>query len=112
MQVLFESSAPDGARVHQVATRRARFVMRRLSWLIPGVRIVLSDVNGKRGGIDKRCHVEVRTLTGARVMGHALATDWNVAVDLALRRAARAVSKAWRRLHERQRPVLRALHGH
>lgn len=44
MQVRFESRAADGALVQHAATRRARFVMRRLCWLVPRVRIVLSPM--------------------------------------------------------------------
>ena len=51
MQVRFESRTPDGALVQHAATRRVRFGMRRLCWLVPRVRILLSDVNGARGGI-------------------------------------------------------------
>lgn len=112
MQVRFESRAPDGALVQHAATRRARFVMRRLCWLVQRVRIMLSDVNGARGGIDKRCHVEMRTLTGSTVVVVAMATNWHAAVDLALDRASRTLLRSWRRMQQQQRPVLRALHGH
>jgi hypothetical protein len=86
--------------------------MRRLCWLVPSVRIVLSDVNGARGGIDKRCHVETRTLTGPTMVTVAVATNWQAAIDLALQRAARTILRSWRRMRQRERPMLRALHGH
>ncbi|MFO1323534.1 MAG: HPF/RaiA family ribosome-associated protein [Burkholderiales bacterium] len=112
MQVHFESRTPDGALVQHSATRRARFVMRRLSWLVPRVRIVLSDVNGARGGIDKRCQVETQAVTGNTVVVVAMATNWHAAVDLALKRVSRTLLRSWRRMQQRDRPVLRALHGH
>jgi hypothetical protein len=53
MQVLFESRDPQGAQLREVAVRRVRFVMRRLTWLVPRAKVHLSDVNGPRGGVDK-----------------------------------------------------------
>ena len=111
MQVRFESRAREGVHIRQAATRRAHFVMRRLCWLVPGMRIVLSEINGARGGIDKCCQVEMRTFTGTQVVASGLASDWRAALDLALARAARALLRSWRRMNHRQRPVLRALHG-
>jgi len=43
MQVLFESRDPGGALLREVAERRLRFVMRRLTWLVPRARLQLSD---------------------------------------------------------------------
>ena len=61
MQVIFESRDREGAQLHTLTARRVRFAMRRLAWLVPCVRVQLSDVNGPRGGIDKRCQVELMT---------------------------------------------------
>ena len=61
MQVFFESPGPEGAQLRTLVMRRVRFTMRRLAWLVPCVRVQLSDVNGPRGGIDKRCQVELMT---------------------------------------------------
>ena len=52
MQVLFESRDPAGAQLRGVAEHRVRFVMRRLTWLVPRAKVQLSDVNGPRGGVD------------------------------------------------------------
>src|SRR5512134_1846131 len=106
MQVLFESSSVDGALAYAVARRRAGSLMRRLDWFVPGVRIALSEVQSARAGLDKRCHVEVRTLSSVRIVSQALAGTWSGAIDLALRRAARMLSRVWRRLQATQRPVL------
>ena len=61
MQVLFKSRDPQATRLRGVAERRLRFVLRRLTWLVPQAEVRLSDVNGPRGGIDKRCQVELKT---------------------------------------------------
>lgn len=59
MQVLFKSRDPQADELRDVAQRRLRFVFRRIDWLIPKATVQLSDVNGPRGGIDKRCQVEI-----------------------------------------------------
>ena len=70
MQVLFESRDPDGAQWREVAVRRLRFVLRRLTWLVPRARVQLSDVNGPRGGVDKQCRVELKTASAGTVVDH------------------------------------------
>ena len=102
MQVLFESRDPQGAQFRELAERRLRFVMRRLTWLVPRARVQLSDVNGPRGGIDKRCRVELKAGAAGTVVIIAMARDWHGAIETALARAARALVRTWRR--GRQRP--------
>ena len=103
MQVLFESRDPEAALLRDLAERRVRFVMRRLSWLVPRARVQLSDVNGPRGGVDKRCQVELQTATAGTVVITAISRDWRSALETALARAARALVRVWRRTHERPR---------
>jgi ribosome-associated translation inhibitor RaiA len=97
MQVLFESRDPQGAQYRELAVRRLRFVMRRMTWLVPRARVQLSDVNGPRGGIDKRCQVELKTDHGGTVVITAMAHDWHSALDAALARASRVLVRMWRR---------------
>jgi hypothetical protein len=88
MQVLFESRDPEALVLRGVVVSRARFVMRRLVWLAPRARVRLTDVNGPRGGVDKRCQVELRAAGGAPVVVTSVARDWRSALDAALMRAA------------------------
>lgn len=105
MQVLFESRDPQAAPLRQLALERACFVMRRLTWLVPRTRVRLSDINGPRGGVDKRCRVEVATRSGGVVVVvTAVARDWRSAIDQALGRAARSLLRAVRRTRAQQRP--------
>ena len=107
MQVVFESRDPEGARLRELAVQRARFVMRRLAWLVPRAKVQLSDVNGPRGGVDKRCQVELRTDGTGSVVVASVANNWRTALDNALTRAARFLMRQlrrgsdWRRLRQR-----------
>jgi hypothetical protein len=105
MQVLFESRDPQGAQWREPAVRRLRFVLRRLTWLVPRARVQLSDVNGPRGGVDKQCRVELKTAQAGTVVVTAMARDWQAALDTALARSARTLVRVWRRTHLPQRPA-------
>ena len=91
MQVLFESRDPEAMVLRDLAEKRVRFSMRRLTWLVPRAKVQLSDVNGPRGGVDKRCQIELKTEGGGMVVITAMARDWRSALDSALSRAARAL---------------------
>ena len=106
MQVVFESRDPEGARLRELAVQRARFVMRRLAWLVPRAKVQLSDVNGPRGGVDKRCQVELKTDRNGTVVVTSVARDWRTALDSALGRAARVLMRLWRRARSKQAPLL------
>ncbi len=97
MQVVFETREPDAAPWRPLAERRLRFVMRRLRWLVPQARIRLSDTNGPRGGVDKRCQVELHTAGLGTVVVTAVARHWREALDRALSRAAQTRLRNWRR---------------
>jgi ribosome-associated translation inhibitor RaiA len=109
MQVLFESRHPEGARLRELAERRLRFAIRRLIWLVPRAKVYLSDVNGPRGGVDKRCQVELKTHSIGTVVITALARDWRSALETALARAARALVRMLRRVRDRRRTRHRAI---
>lgn len=91
MQVLFESRDPEAMVMRDLAEKRVRFSMRRLTWLVPRAKVQLSDVNGPRGGVDKRCQIELKTEGNGTVVIIAMARDWRSALDSALSRAARAL---------------------
>ena len=57
----------------------------------------MSDVNGCRGGIDKRCQVELKTDGAGPVVVTSVAREWRTALDNALARATRSVMRLWRR---------------
>jgi len=60
---------------------------------VTAVRVRLFDVNGPRGGVDKRCSLVVFLDSGPDVVIEDTCDDMYVAVDRAASRAGRAVSR-------------------
>lgn len=102
MQVIFESRDSDGARMRELSVDRIRFVLRRLATLVPRAKVQFSDVNGPRGGVDKRCQIELSTEAVGTVVIASLARDWRTALDRSLGRAARVLTRS---LQRSQKPV-------
>ena len=107
MQVIFESRDPQAANLRHLAVTRLQFVLRRIQWLVPRATVRLSDVNGPRGGVDKRCQVELDTDGSGKVVITAQARDWRTAIDNALSRAARVLLRLWQRGRSRPRATPR-----
>ncbi len=103
MQVIFQSRHPQATELRELTERRVHFVLRRLRWLVPRADVQMTDVNGPRGGIDKRCQVELRTDGAGSVVITSVARDWRTALDNALVRAARVVMRTWRRAGDERR---------
>ena len=103
MKVLFKARDPQAADLRELTERRVRFVLRRLGWLVPRAEVQMSDVNGGRGGIDKRCQVELKTDGAGSVVVTSVATEWRTALDNALARAARSLMRLWRRDNDSRR---------
>ena len=77
--------------------RRLRFALGRFAARLSRVAVRLGDVNGPRGGIDKRCciHLELR---GKALTIEEVDADLYVANDRASERAGRATERAIARL--------------
>lgn len=91
--------------------RRLQFALGRFGRTIRQVTIRLSDVNGPRGGRDKSCHVEVRLIPDDRIIVGDTQSDLYAAINGAIERAVRAVSRQLARERElgTSRSVQRAL---
>lgn len=110
MQVLFKPRDPHACDLRDLTERRVRFVLRRMHWMVPRVDVQMSDVNGPRGGADKRCQVELRTDGAGSVVVSSVARDWRTALDHALARAARFLVRLWRRSTDSRRLRQRLVH--
>jgi hypothetical protein len=102
MQIIFESRDAHGTQMRELSVARVRFTLRRLSALVPRAKVQFSDVNGPRGGVDKRCQVELSTETAGTVVIASLAHDWRTALDRSLHRATRVLTRS---LQRHQKPV-------
>lgn len=88
----------DGLREH--TERRLQFA---LSWAVHDVRKVvvrLSDINGPRGGNDKRCYIQVPLPHKPDVVIEDTESDLYVAIDRAVDRAERSVARRLERQRE------------
>jgi hypothetical protein len=97
MQVLFKSRNPRATELRDPTERRVRFVLRRLGWLVPHAEVHMSDVNGPRGGVDKRCQVALKTDVAGTVVVASVASEWGTALNQALAKAARFLMRLLRR---------------
>ena len=88
--------------------RRVRFALGRFASRISLVRIRIVDLNGPRGGVDTRCSVQVHLPPGASVIVDDLSASARSAVDLAVDRTGRAVSRHVDRMLTRRRKRSRA----
>ena len=94
-------SLTDALRSH--AERRLRFALTCCDDHIKQVVMRLSDINGPRGGADKRCHLQV-VLTGLPdVVVKDTEADLYVAIDRATDRAGRTVGRRLARQRDRGR---------
>lgn len=97
MQVIFESRDADGTQLRDLSVQRVHFALRRLSALVARAKVQFSDVNGPRGGVDKRCQVELKTDHSGTVVIASLARDWRTALDRSLSRATRVLARSVQR---------------
>ncbi|MBI4956712.1 MAG: HPF/RaiA family ribosome-associated protein [Myxococcales bacterium] len=96
IEIRFRSIAAND-ELEEHAVRRVHLELARFGREVDAVVVRIADVNGPRGGVDKRCQV---TVSGRRV--GAVAVDGRhedafAAVSLALGRGARAVGRGLER---------------
>jgi putative sigma-54 modulation protein len=81
-----------------------------LSWATYDVRQVavqLSDVNGPRGGEDKRCCIQVALPGTQKVVIEDTEANFYLAINRAVDRAERSIARRLKRRREHQRNSLR-----
>ncbi len=88
-----------GDELEQYIERRLRFALGRFAGRIGRVTVRLSDVNGPRGGVDKRCQMVVALVPRGVVMVEGSGDDAFALIAATAKRAGRAV----RRERERRR---------
>lgn len=81
--------------------RRLHFALNRLEDRVTSVTVRCSDINGPKGGLDKRCAIELRGPEVGVLVVEALDSDWRRAVDQAVTLANRALVRALERAVQR-----------
>lgn len=85
------------------AVRLVEMSFDRFSDQLTQVVVQLSDVNGPKGGLDKRCQLTLWGPTFGSLTIHELSGDVASAIDAACERASRSVAREINRwLHERR----------
>lgn len=110
IEVRFRGIEPsDALRDH--ASRRIHSHFSRFDQEITAVLVRISDINGPKGGIDKRCQVTVRgPLFGSATLDD-LSGDAYSAIDMAVERVGQMVGRELERLSsdKRSRPPPRSV---
>lgn len=91
--------------VELLARERLGNALDHWSHRVDRVRVTMSDLNGPRGGVDKRCRVVVIGRRSWMVVVEAEAPTWQDAVDRSAGKAARAVRRELERLRPARRPL-------
>lgn len=88
----------EGLRQH--TARRLQFALGWASHNVRTVSVRLSDINGPRGGNDKRCRIKIPLHGGQDVVIEDTESDLYVAIDRAADRTERAVARRLERSRE------------
>lgn len=81
--------------------RRLAFALSRFAPQLTNLVVRMDDLNGPKGGIDKRCRMEARLLGHPALVVEATGSDLYVAIDAAADRLGRSVSRALERSQDR-----------
>jgi putative sigma-54 modulation protein len=99
MQIIIQASGFDlSAGLREHVERRIHFALDRASHYVRKVSIRLSDVNGPRGGEDKRCCIQVTVAGAADMLIEDTEPDLYVAIDRAADRSGRTLARLLARL--------------
>ena len=102
MRLEIRSQAIDiGQELRATIERRLRFVLGRFGTHIGSVQVHLADLNGPRGGMDKRCRIVVRLVRAGQVFVEDTDNDLGAVVDRATDRVGQSVSRELERRHNR-----------
>lgn len=98
MRALVRDRGVDLTEEKRAAVERAlHFALDRFASRVDAVTVGLTDVNGPRGGIDKRCRIEVALNPSGLVFIEEMGQDVMAAVHVAAQRAGAAVARKLQR---------------
>ena len=82
-------------RVH--IERRFCFALERFAMRIGTVRVSVGDLNGPRGGVDKRCRVAIALMPSTTIVMEDRDSNIYVAIDRVAHKAGRGISRRLKR---------------
>ncbi len=85
---------------HAWIERRIRFALGRFVSRIRRVSVILSDINGARGGVDKECRLQISLHPHGEVVVADVDTSFEGAAANVTERAARTVARLLERTRE------------
>ena len=75
------------------AKRLLRFSLSRFKGAISRVKLMFNDVNGPKGGIDKRCRIMVKMKTAGQIVVENDGMDYIETLSICLDRLTRAIRR-------------------
>ncbi|MCM8595445.1 HPF/RaiA family ribosome-associated protein [Accumulibacter sp.] len=107
MKIVIRSQGLEiSAALREHVERRAHFAFDWADHQLSKVSILLADLNGPRGGDDKRCRMLLTVPGMPRMVIEDTETDLYVAIDRAADRAARTLARRLARQREYRNPDL------
>ena len=85
--------------------RRINFLLSSKYDQIKRIRVYLSDINGPRGGVDKRCKIQISLPRLKDIVIEDTELDLYVAIDRVVDRAVRTVNRRLGRLQQKRRKL-------
>jgi putative sigma-54 modulation protein len=101
--VLRHKHVPVGQALRKYVAEHVNTAFGKFADRIQRVTIFLADMNGPRGGVDKRCNIAVQLAKGRTIRSGNTNTHLVAAVYFATDRAAHAVQRALERRRKRAR---------
>lgn len=91
-------SLTEGIRLYTM--RRMQFALGRNDGQILNAKVSLADINGPRGGVDKRCQISLSLVGQNNIVTEDIEADLYVAIDRASDRCERTLTRRLERLRE------------
>ena len=93
IDITMQQNFSDNAVYSQLA-RQVRFALSRFGTYLQIVKIRITDINGPKGGVDKRCVVSVKLASSGEVVVQGEGENIFSALNYSLSRAGRLINRS------------------
>lgn len=101
--IVKQKNLPLGHSLREYVTGHMEASLHEFADRIRRVTVCLADINGPRGGVDKRCNIAVHLARGGTVRAGHTNTQFIAAIYFATDRAAQAIKRRLGRRRKRAR---------